>query len=58
MLFVFLTRNLEKQLHCQCEILSFFEIVNFWPRLTFFSHEIYLAWILCTLLWIGKLHVF
>lgn len=53
-----LARNLEKQLCCQCEIVSFSEVVNFWPSLTFFSHEIYLAWILHTFLWVGELHVF
>lgn len=46
MLFVLLSRNLEKKFYCHCEILSFFEIVNFWPNLTFFPHEIYLAWII------------
>lgn len=43
---------------CQCEIVISFEVVNFWPSVTFFSHEIYLAWNLHTFLWVGKLHVF
>lgn len=58
MLFVLLARNVENPLDCQCEILSFFEMVSFWLDLTFFAKEIYLGWILPTLLGVGKLQVF
>lgn len=56
-LFALLARNLEKQLCCQCEIVTSFKVVNYWPSLTFFSHEIYLAWNLHAFFWVGKLHV-